>query len=502
MAACLLYGGTPVGRVPLLSAALACGGLIGALQLLPTAEFALASTRASWPLEQRLSFSLSPLNLIQLVSPFAFRFRVAAPPAEAQIVHEFIVYNGAFCTIALAWIAIRWRQQTRRGLLTALLVFAALSLVLAFGRYGMVSVWLAQLPGLSAFRAPARHLVLFQLALAGIAAVSFDDILGLIRRGQEIELRSLWPLAIPATIGVAITIAAAALVDSSWASAHDMQFSGLLRGLPWCAVIAAMTLVVALSAHGAAWAVPILIVMTAADQGLWGYSYALRWGPLATVDRLAADASVPPGARRGELIVPMAGGGPINLPIFHGLRLATGYVGLEPESALDAGELVTQRIAGVSWRPSGTTWARVDDTMPRARLVSTAVGSADSRTDIRNIDISRAALVDRAIDELTGPPGTARVAEDRPGAIVVDTVAAGRQLLIVTERFHGGWHVTVDGLERTALRVYGDFLGCVVHAGEHRVAFTFAPSSVRAGLQATAAGLALTMIGAVFVYLS
>ena len=122
-----------------------------------------------------MSFSLSPLNLVQLWSPFAFRFRIHAPESEALIVHEFIVYNGAFCTIALAWLAMRWRQQTRRGLLTALLALAAISFVLAMGRYGGVYAWLAHLPGLRNLRAPARHLVLFQLALSGIAAVAFED---------------------------------------------------------------------------------------------------------------------------------------------------------------------------------------------------------------------------------------------------------------------------------------------------------------------------------------
>ena len=97
----------------------------------------------------------------------------------------------------------RWRQQTRRGLLIALLR-SPCSLVLAMGRYGGVYVWLAQLPGLRSFRAPARHLVLFQLALSGIAAVAFED-----RRwhsfadaASRIALRRLWPLAIPVAISV------------------------------------------------------------------------------------------------------------------------------------------------------------------------------------------------------------------------------------------------------------------------------------------------------------
>ena len=129
--------------------------------------------------------------------------------------------------------------------------------------------------------------------------------------------------------------------------------------------------------------------------------------------------------------------------------------------------------------------------MPRARLLATASGGADIRTDLRRIDISRQALVDRGIGDLTGSPGTARVVDDRPGAMVVDTSAAGRQLLVVTERFHSGWGVTVDGLERTALRVYGDFLGCITAPLDFVAEFQFLPASLRYGKWVSAAGLVL-----------
>src|SRR5439155_451425 len=120
MVLCLLYAGAPSSRVPLLLAAGMLGALIGAVQLLPTLDFARESTRVTWSQDQALSFSLSPLNVVQLWSPFAFQFRIHAPASEAFIVHEFIVYNGAFCTVALFWLALRWRQRTRRCLLCAL----------------------------------------------------------------------------------------------------------------------------------------------------------------------------------------------------------------------------------------------------------------------------------------------------------------------------------------------------------------------------------------------
>jgi len=76
---------------------------------------------------------------------------------------------------------------------------------------------------------------------------------------------------------------------------------------------------------------------------------------------------------------------------------------------------------------------------------------------------------------------------------VLDTTAATKQLLVVTERFHSGWRATADGGPREPLRVYGDYLGCVVDPGQHRLAFSFMPASMRYGLRASLVGAALTL---------
>ena len=494
MAVCLLWTRAQSFNVLLIIVALACGALIGAVQLLPTLDFASASTRTGWSLDQSLSFSLAPLNLVQLVSPFAMRFRIHAPPSEAFIVHEFIVYNGAFCTVALAWLAMRWHQQARRGLLTALLAFAALSLVLAMGRYGWLYAWLAQLPGLRSFRAPARHLVLFQLALSAIAAVVFEDLAGMVRRGEKTQLGRLWPLAIPIALSVMITAIAASLVDSPWATARGLSLSGAMRSLPWAAIVMAMALLFMLACRGRRWVLPAVIVFVAIDQGVWGYSYAYRWGPIQRLADLEANADVPAGARRGDLLAPAIEGGLANLAVLRGMRLTPGYTGLAPSSVLEPTDPIAQRIAGVEWREVEYKWVPLPDSMPRARLMSSIQRSHDVKTEIGAIDISRTALVDRDIEGLSGSPGSAVVLEDRPGSIVVETRADGTQLLVLTERFHSGWRATEDAAARDPIRVYGDFLGCLVSPGHHRIALTFSPASATDGLRASLTGLALAVV--------
>ena len=84
-----------------------------------------------------------------------------------------------------------------------------------------------------------------------------------------------------------------------------------------------------------------------------------------------------------------------NVAVLRELRLTPGYSGLVASSFLDPTDPVAQRIAGVRWRVDGAMWERVADTMPRARLVSTVQSSTDVRADVRALDISRVAIVDR-----------------------------------------------------------------------------------------------------------
>ncbi|HUK36179.1 MAG TPA: hypothetical protein VLV86_19820, partial [Vicinamibacterales bacterium] len=496
LAACVIYAGASVQRIALLAGALALGLLIGAVQLLPTLAFSGESVRQTWSLTQSLSFSLSPLNLVQLWSPFAFRFRDFAPRDETYIVHEFVVYNGAFCTVALAWVAARWREQTRRGLLKALLLFAAIALVLAFGSHGVVYPWLAELPGVRNFRAPARHLVLVDLAMSGIAAIALEDLLGVVRRGERIPAVRLWTIVATAALSVFITVIAASLANSAWAVSRHLELSGLVRSGPWAALVVAMSGMFLLAARGVRWAVPVAIVVAAVDLGVWGYSYAYRWGPLESVDALSESAVVPPGAKAGDLIEPMPGGAWINLPILRGLHLQSGYFGIETSSVLDATDPVTLQLAGVGWRPDGARWTRVADAMPRARLVGRAQVSRNIRQEIHHTDIANVALVDRDLPPLSGSSRLPQVSADRPGDITIETSSDGKQLLILTERFHPGWRVSEDGVEHEVVPVYGDYLGCVVDRGRHHVSFRFEPSSVRNGIRATIVGLVLTVTAA------
>jgi hypothetical protein len=493
----LTMSGADSWRLAMVSGAAILGLCMGAIQWLPTLDAVGLSVRSAPSLAFRTSYSLPPLNLIQLWSPYAFASRAYTLPGESAV-HEFSVYNGAFCTVALAWIAARWESMPHRRLTIGCLGLAAFGLLMALGRFGGIYPLVSALPGVSTFRAPARFLVLFQLSLSALAAIVFDDLATLVRRSVRIPIRRLWPLAVLAGVSVVTTAAAAIASTSSGAVANGFLLSSLRVSAPWCIALIATALLMMMAARGVRWTLPLLAIVTAADLGIWGYGYLYEGGGLQTIADLVATAPVPPGARTTELYEPTAtGNGPAeNLGVLRDLRLSIGYMGIKPSSVL-LGDELAMRIAGVAWHHTAGSWTRIPDPMPRVRLVS-AVERADDSKAIRialsRIDVARAAIVSGPVSDLEGAAGSTRMIGDRPGHMVVETSAAGGQLLVTTERFHGGWRASEDDRPLQTVRVNGDFLGCRVDAGTHRIDLTFDPSSLRQGLRIAFAGFALTAV--------
>ncbi|MCA1563720.1 MAG: hypothetical protein LC804_26895, partial [Acidobacteria bacterium] len=100
---CGIYAlvGVPQGigwsRVASAGAAAVVGLAMGGVQLVPTLDLVAKSLRASVPSSFFLTFSLHPLNFLQLWSPYIFPERVYALPGE-RFIHEFGVYSGSLCT--------------------------------------------------------------------------------------------------------------------------------------------------------------------------------------------------------------------------------------------------------------------------------------------------------------------------------------------------------------------------------------------------------------------
>jgi len=125
-------------RAPDLIAAKALGAVLGAIQLLPLLDMVSTTNRGDSSYEFRMSFSMHPWNLTQLWSPLALPERYYADWRWGNgNTHEMGLYSGAFCTLVIPWLVIRWKKLG--GERRFLLIVCALGLValwLALGKYG------------------------------------------------------------------------------------------------------------------------------------------------------------------------------------------------------------------------------------------------------------------------------------------------------------------------------------------------------------------------------
>jgi hypothetical protein len=493
--------GTPLPRAALACAAVFPGILIGGAQLLPTLDAVRTSFRAATTFDFRLTFSLHPLNLVQLFSPYAFSQRVYTPWADEWFVHEFGLYNGAIATQSLFWIAMRWRSLRHRRLATGMLCLAAIGLILALGRYGGVYPFLAQLPGLASLRAPARHIALVHFALAVLSAIALEDAFALASAGRPLPFRRLWPLAVAPAVGVALAALAVAATGSAWATSIHLRGRHMMPALAGVAVIAATGMILAACARGRRRAAPLLVVLIAVDLACWGTRYAYSEAPVP-IRAVMPAGGFPPAGAQGDLVHPQVVLTEMNKYPLRGFRSSLAYLGLTQSSILDPASAAGQRVAGVRWNWTAHGWLALDDTLPRARLVADRRVSSDPAADLATIDPAKTALVDVRTDPISGVAGTSTIVRDDAGRIMIQTNAPAPQLLVLAERFHEGWRGDADGVPVHIVRAYGDFMGMVVPAGAHSVRLAFAPASFRYGLWATFAGLLLLLGAAIGIAFS
>lgn len=442
--------------------------LLAAPQLLPMWETLQASYRAAPDAQFQLSISMRPWNLVQWVQPYLFNGRVYGTqwkdePWDAP-------YMGA-ATPALMILAFAWRRHWApggRGLILAACGLTLFGVLAALGSYGFVHPVLDLIPIINKLRAPARYLAVahFGMALCAAAAVCM-----LASREEENVPRSIWAPAIgSAAVALVVTLLRHLGPDNlrAYFALHYMPAGPVLMG----AVLVGMaTALVVLTARGHRWALPLLLLLTVADAGL----YSLRHKPSTTLAALEAAIDLPPvPSDHGAVAIdPDIHPSTMNLPMMKGYRTPFGYVSLFPDRKLDYTQELPLRLAGVSWRRArlaepalheaalrGETWVPLADPLPRVRLVTQCRVSDDPARDLASIDHSREALVEEPIELDGGLPGSVEILEQRPGFYSVIAHATGRQLLVFGESYHVGW--LSKATPGPVIRVNGDFFGMVV----------------------------------------
>ncbi len=491
------------------------GLLLGGVQLLPSLDAWLHSARLGADANFPFWGSLHPLNLLQLVAPYMFTGRVIGDSA-----HEFGMYVGVVPLLLIVWLVARQRELGPLAPLAwAALGFALLMLLLSFGQYGFfyrITTWL---PVLRSFRFPCRYLVLFQLAVAGLAATGFMLLLRQSEqarrqraRGAPYQHRLTWlalwrdfePLWCMVGFSAAVAIAGATLSRES----HIASIPAVLAG-PMLLSAAAALMVLAVRGYSAALAG--LILLAALDLGWYGLTSSV-YPQNAVLEQYVASARTPPGNADGRVVASLLrvdepGLRTGDLMTLRGWRRADGYAGLEPRRQLDYRLLPSLRVAGVRWvqchpstidiaglKPHGALWLEVPDPLPRVRLVTKTRTTNDPASDIANISPDTTALSEVPLGLPASKPGTAALVAERPGRLKIEVDCPAPQLLVVAESYHRGWKAAVDAQPLELYRINGDFMGCVVGPGKHQVILTFQPSSLQRGWLTSCLGLSMLSV--------
>ncbi len=494
-------GRTSTSALLWLAAAYALGAGIGAGQLLSTWYEAAHSTRPVDDLAFATSFSLPPIQLLQLIAPYLFWGRVLRWNEAAAANDEFAVYAGAVTlTLAVWWLASARRADVRTSPTDRVawwgLAIALLGAWLATGSYGRLYYLQTWLPIIGEFRAPVRYVLFVQLGAVMMAVAA------LVRLAES---------AMPAGRAILAAWIVAALSIVVAVVGANRHVAGAGASLPSVVVGPALFIVAAalitLASRGARAAVAGLVLLAAADHMLYGLGGVIAWQDFVTRAQAVAfldeyPANIMPGDGR------VARGGFPDLHVLGGYRLIDGYAGLTPTKTLDYRSSNALRVAGVKYAhvnflegrmvPGAQTlvkgWLKLPEPLPRARLVSDARISRDPRTDIENIAVDHTVLVNRLLDLSLDASGSAVITRDDPGDIAVTTTASGSSMLTVSESFDAGWGARVDGQPARVEQVNGDFIGVVVPPGTHQVVLAFRPPYYDVGRMIGVTSLVTTLL--------
>ncbi len=96
-----------------------------------------------------------------------------------------------------------------------------------------------------------------------------------------------------------------------------------------------------------------------------------------------------------------------------------------------------------------------------------------------------------------GPADRVTVTLDQAGALAVQTDSAGAGVLVVSEAYFPGWQATLDGRPTPVLRADGALLAVGVPSGAHSVALLFRPPVLLIGGVISLAALLLAVVGVV-----
>ncbi|MFC2023355.1 YfhO family protein [Chloroflexota bacterium] len=164
------------------------GVLLSAIQILPSLELALYSTRAAMSYQQFSEYSLRPVMLVQAIFPFLF----GSPSSSVYSTGPFVMgwdweqlfYTGAVTVVCVLSITAVRRIAGWREVFWWLVL--AWGLVFALGAYTPIYRYVYQIPVYNWFRVAGRHLFPACVAVSVLTGLRLDRVLSATRREMVI----------------------------------------------------------------------------------------------------------------------------------------------------------------------------------------------------------------------------------------------------------------------------------------------------------------------------
>lgn len=504
--------------------AVAAGGLIGMMELLPLHELGMLSPRSQGSsYEWATFFKYYVPNVFTFLMPYIngdisdLTYRGKSIFWEDYGYVGIVPFLAGFVAVGLC---LKRFLQRRCGLIAAdqpraenqdAVFFWAIAGTVAYvlvlgsatGLY-----WLAYqvVPGLKTFRFPTRFLFVVEFAIALLGGLGLTYF-------QAFAARRV-PAARRAAVGtlVGLLFAGITVFDLVW---FNKRQNPLVDSKPWLSAPFSATLIQQGREEGRVY------TPQARERHTNAFVAARGWRDLV------------PYYLHREALQP-------NANLLHGLASLNAYSGISPTWSVDligdhnqeglVDKLVTawdnQKPCYYNWLealsvrwllasgPVDTNRAtrlggiegypvyRLNRTLPRARFVERARvvpspeellrcslnGSFDPR---REAALQTAEDLRRVEEAQTGTPdgvATARIVVDRATEVVVEASSTSGGLLVLSDTYYPGWNATVDGRAAAILRVNLAHRGVALAPGTHRISFVYRSPAVRRGLLLTAVG--------------
>ncbi|HPC22118.1 MAG: hypothetical protein KBH81_02380 [Phycisphaerae bacterium] len=514
------------------------GGLF-AVQLVPTVMWLEQCTRVDRTYRDFVENSWYPWSAIGWVAPMFFGQRTPnffdQPYWGPSHQCEQFAYAG-IVPLILAAVALRvgWRGDPQRRPWMVLLIFGVL---VALGQFGPLCPLLYQIPGSSLFRVPARALLLFNMSIAALAAISLHD-LGAAHNPRRVRLRAAlqaWSarphIKGAALVGMPLIVGAAVIpfLPSDWRAAalHALR--------PWSPSVfvplaVAMASFASLGVAARRWHRPrwlwLPVIVTTLDLAVIGWTIDIPLGKNGPADLLPQSEApwverVRDSGRRLWVVAHTADiyGEPLNILAANvnslvGIQSLTDYGPLQPRSLQprfafrpwgesDQVRALLQdprwmRTYNVGWiltrdpadEPAGCTLEEVDAAGWRLYRNPSAAGMAVLEDAAAPVAISSQVHSNQRFEVVVDSWLAGE--RHRPGRTEAGQMQEKR--LIVSRLAQPGWQARIAN-RQVAIEPRDGLMSLRVPAGEYvKIDFSYSPPGLREGLLVSGATVIVILV--------